>query len=150
MFDIGTSSRDQTSSDPAGLTFTPITKEPFAVIVNPANPIKSLTKDQIKGIFTGSITNWSQVGWSSGGAIKIACRIGTSGTLATVPAAVPRRRGRSRPPPCRWPPTASTARSWPSKGNKNAISFVTYAYIAGTEDREAAARLERASRRCRT
>jgi len=83
VFDIGTSSRDPASNDPTGLVFTPITKEPFAVIINPKNPIKSLTKDQIKGIFTGAITKWSEVGWAAGGTIAIGSRIGTSGTLAT-------------------------------------------------------------------
>ncbi len=34
----------------------------LAVIVNPANPVKELTCDQLSGIFTGKITNWSEVG----------------------------------------------------------------------------------------
>jgi phosphate transport system substrate-binding protein len=129
VFDIGTSSRRPTSSDAKGLTFTPITKEPFAVIVNPGNPIKSLTKDQIKGIFTGSITSWSQVGWAAGGSIKVASRIGTSGTLATF-----------RTLFLDGSAVASSAVALASNGldrtfvsrNKNGISFVTYAYTVGT------------------
>jgi phosphate transport system substrate-binding protein len=31
-------------------------------VVNPSNPVQSLTRDQIKGIFTGKITNWKEVG----------------------------------------------------------------------------------------
>ena len=34
----------------------------LAVIVNPANPVKELTFDQLSGIFTGKITNWNEVG----------------------------------------------------------------------------------------
>jgi phosphate transport system substrate-binding protein len=34
----------------------------LAVIVNPANPVKKLTIDQLSGIFTGNITNWNEVG----------------------------------------------------------------------------------------
>ena len=34
----------------------------LAVIVNPANPVKELTIDQLSGIFTGKITNWNEVG----------------------------------------------------------------------------------------
>ena len=132
VFDIGTSSRDKASSDPTGLTFTPITKEPFAVIVNPANPIKSLSKDQIKGIFTGSITNWSQVGWPSGGAIKIASRIGTSGTLATFRQLF--LDGDAITSSAVALASNGLDRSFVAqKGNKNAISFVTYAYIVGTK-----------------
>lgn len=31
-------------------------------VVNPANPVKNLTMDQLKGIYDGSIKNWKQVG----------------------------------------------------------------------------------------
>ena len=33
-----------------------------AVVVNSANPVTNLTRDQVRGIYTGEITNWSQVG----------------------------------------------------------------------------------------
>jgi phosphate transport system substrate-binding protein len=33
-----------------------------AVIVNPANPIGNLTRDQVRDIFTGTIQNWKEVG----------------------------------------------------------------------------------------
>jgi phosphate transport system substrate-binding protein len=33
-----------------------------AVVVNPGNPVTSLTKEQVRDIFTGVITNWSAVG----------------------------------------------------------------------------------------
>ncbi len=31
-------------------------------VVNPSNPVKNLTMDQLKAIFSGSITNWKEVG----------------------------------------------------------------------------------------
>ena len=34
----------------------------LAVVVNPANPVSKLTLDQLAGIFTGSISNWKEVG----------------------------------------------------------------------------------------
>jgi len=34
----------------------------LAVITNPSNPVKKMTREQIEGIFTGKITNWKQVG----------------------------------------------------------------------------------------
>ncbi|MCX7770987.1 MAG: substrate-binding domain-containing protein [Proteobacteria bacterium] len=34
----------------------------YSVIVNESNPLKSLTKDQLKSIFTGKIKNWNEVG----------------------------------------------------------------------------------------
>lgn len=34
----------------------------LAVIVNPTNPVKQLTREQLEDIFRGKITNWRQVG----------------------------------------------------------------------------------------
>ncbi|OGS02023.1 MAG: hypothetical protein A2204_07550 [Elusimicrobia bacterium RIFOXYA1_FULL_47_7] len=34
----------------------------IAVFINEKNPVKSLSKEQVKGIFTGKITNWKEVG----------------------------------------------------------------------------------------
>ena len=47
-----------------GTTFeyTQIGSEAFVFFVNKDNPVDSLTLDQIKGIYSGKITNWSQVG----------------------------------------------------------------------------------------
>jgi phosphate transport system substrate-binding protein len=53
----------------------------MAVIVNSANPIKSLTKKQVEQIFTGDVTDWSAVG-GSGGKISIYTRNTSSGTYS--------------------------------------------------------------------
>jgi phosphate transport system substrate-binding protein len=37
-------------------------KDGITVFLNEANPVSELTLDQIKGIYTGTITNWKQVG----------------------------------------------------------------------------------------
>ncbi len=44
------------------LEFVPIGAEAFVFIANKANPVESLTTEQIKGIYTGKYTRWSQVG----------------------------------------------------------------------------------------
>ncbi len=54
----------------------------IAVIVNEANGVKALTKAQVAGIFTGKITDWSQVGGKAG-AIKAYTRNTSSGTYKT-------------------------------------------------------------------
>ncbi|ATW23869.1 phosphate ABC transporter substrate-binding protein [Candidatus Formimonas warabiya] len=63
---IGMSSREL-KEDEGGLGLVPtvIAKDGIAVIVNSANKVEGLTKDQIKGIFTGEITNWEAVGGDS-------------------------------------------------------------------------------------
>jgi len=42
--------------------FTPIGKEAFVFFVHKDNPIENLTTEQIRGIYSGQITNWKQVG----------------------------------------------------------------------------------------
>lgn len=45
-----------------GVVCTTVGKDAIAVIVNAENPVKALTKAQIKGIFTGKVANWKEVG----------------------------------------------------------------------------------------
>ncbi len=54
----------------------------IAVIVNQANPVTSLTKDQLSKIFSGGTTNWSMAGGGSG-AIHLYARDDKSGTFDT-------------------------------------------------------------------
>ncbi|WP_296838247.1 PstS family phosphate ABC transporter substrate-binding protein [Butyrivibrio sp.] len=44
------------------LTFVPIGYEAFVFIVGQNNPVDDLTVDEVKGLYSGSITNWSEVG----------------------------------------------------------------------------------------
>ncbi len=59
---IGMASRELKDSEKeAGLTSTVIATDGIAVIANNDNPIDGLTKDQVKDIYTGVITDWSEV-----------------------------------------------------------------------------------------
>ncbi len=42
--------------------YTPIGKEGFVFFVNKDNPVNNLTTEQVKGIYSGKITNWKEVG----------------------------------------------------------------------------------------
>lgn len=44
------------------LHLTPIGREAFVFFVNSRNPVEGLTVDQVKGIYSGAITNWKEVG----------------------------------------------------------------------------------------
>jgi phosphate transport system substrate-binding protein len=48
--------------DPATLTATQIAKNRTVIFLHPGNRVNSLSKAQLKGIFTGKISNWNEVG----------------------------------------------------------------------------------------
>ena len=59
--DIGLASRDL-HDDETGVTQITLAKDGIAIIVNPENPVADLSLEQIAQLFTGEITNWSEVG----------------------------------------------------------------------------------------
>jgi len=80
---IGMSSSSISADDRQILRVFEIARDAIAVIVHPTNPVNNLTREQIKGIFTGSITNWNMVGGANA-PILIHSRETGSGTLATL------------------------------------------------------------------
>ncbi|SCP96477.1 phosphate ABC transporter substrate-binding protein [Anaerobium acetethylicum] len=99
----------------------------IAAIVNPANEIQDITLQQLADIYSGKITNWSEIGGKDE-TIFVVSREESSGTRSafeeltglpdagglTSKAAVAEGNG---------PVQASVA------GNKNAIGYVSFAYI---------------------
>ena len=59
--DIGMASRELKDSESATLTATPIALDGIAVIVNPQNPTDDMSTEDIKDIFTGTKTMWSEI-----------------------------------------------------------------------------------------
>ena len=61
--DIGLSSRELKAEEKAaGLSGTVLAYDGIAVIVHPENPVSDLSLETISKIYTGEITNWSEVG----------------------------------------------------------------------------------------
>lgn len=61
-FDIGMASRELKDSEKSsGLTSQAIALDGIAVIVNTKNSIDSITSEQVKAIFTGETTDWTEV-----------------------------------------------------------------------------------------
>jgi phosphate transport system substrate-binding protein len=58
---------------------TPIALDAFVFVVNKNNPVKSLTVEQIRKIYTGEITNWSEVGGNNAN-MKVFTRPRNSGS----------------------------------------------------------------------
>ena len=61
------------------LTETTIALDAFVFVVNKENPVKTLTVDQIRKIYTGEISNWSEVGGNNAD-IKVFTRPRNSGS----------------------------------------------------------------------
>ncbi len=122
---IGNASRALKSSDPAGVVGTTIAKDAVVVIVNPKNPIGKLTKEQVKEIYTGKITNWKDVGGKNA-PIIVHSRDAASGTFEFFTEAFLEKAT-----------VVATAKQHASNGlvrqnvaaNENAIGFVSLGYV---------------------
>ena len=79
-YEIGHSSRDLKDEEKAeGLTGTAYAIDGIALVINNENTASNLTKEQVKGIYTGEITNWSEVGGADA-PITVVIREAGSGT----------------------------------------------------------------------
>ncbi|HEX4605617.1 MAG TPA: phosphate ABC transporter substrate-binding/OmpA family protein [Candidatus Angelobacter sp.] len=91
--DIGASSRSIQPQEAASLSALGDMTSPaaehvlgldgIAVIVNGSNSVRSLSKDQIRGIFAGEITDWTQAGGAQPRPIAVYARDAKSGTWDT-------------------------------------------------------------------
>ena len=77
--DIGLSSRALKDDEKNDVDGTVIALDGIAIIVNKASKVEDLTVDQLKQMFTGAITNWSEVGGDDGEIVLIGREAG-SGT----------------------------------------------------------------------
>jgi len=61
--DVGTSSRELRGTElELDLLEIPVAYDGIAVIVHPSNPISDLSVAQVRDVFSGNITNWSELG----------------------------------------------------------------------------------------
>lgn len=111
---------------------------PFAValdcllpMVHPSNPVNSLTTEQLKGIFSGKITNWKEVGGADG-AIAVVGRDTSSGTYGTWQEMIMDAGEKTRVTPKAQSVASSGAMLSTVAGNKNAIGYDGIGYINDT------------------
>lgn len=97
----------------------------LAVIVNPSNPVKQLTREQLEAIYTGKVKNWKEVGGSDM-PITVYARETSSGTYEFFKEHVMNRKN-----------YASSVLNMPATGaiiqsvsqTKGAIGYVGLAYV---------------------
>ena len=78
--DLGLSSRALSDDEKAqGAVENIVAKDGVAIIVNPENPVTDLTTEQVAQIYTGEITNWSELGGNDA-PIAVLGRDAASGT----------------------------------------------------------------------
>jgi phosphate transport system substrate-binding protein len=128
--DIAMSSRDLKMEEKLKLKEKNIVQktiafDALAIIVNPANKVDKLTREQLEGIFTGSITNWKEVGGADE-KIVVYSRESSSGTYEFMKEHVMGKKN-----------YASTVLNMPATGaivqsvsqTKGAIGYVGLAYL---------------------
>ncbi len=79
------------------LVYVPIGLEAFVFFVNKNNPVDSLTTEQVRGIYAGEYTNWSQVGGANR-AINPVTRLEGSGSQSAMDAFMGEREIAPKPP----------------------------------------------------
>ncbi|MFO8184493.1 MAG: phosphate ABC transporter substrate-binding protein [Candidatus Aegiribacteria sp.] len=82
--DIGAASREIKESEMSenpGLVIHTIARDGIAIVTHPEVPVSELTLEEIRGIFAGEITRWSQLG-GPGEMITVVAREEGSGTRA--------------------------------------------------------------------
>lgn len=78
--EIGMASRELKDQEKAEVKGTAIAYDGIALIMNKSNTVKDLTMDQIKGIYTGQITNWKEIEGGKDAPIVVVSREEGSGT----------------------------------------------------------------------
>lgn len=63
---IGMCSRSLKDDERGQYTPVIIARDGLAIVVNPNNPVKELNREQLRGLFSGSIRNWKEVGGNDG------------------------------------------------------------------------------------
>ncbi|MBU1452934.1 MAG: PstS family phosphate ABC transporter substrate-binding protein [Proteobacteria bacterium] len=131
--DIGDSSRDMKPKEMKLAQKKGVTPKKFTValdcivpVVNPANPVKDLSIEQLKGIYTGKTKNWKAVGGLDK-TIVVISRDSSSGTFEVWNHKVLGKRARVRPDAQLQASNGAVAQA--VAGNKYAIGYVGIGYL---------------------
>lgn len=60
--DIGMASRALTPDEAQGVNVHQVAVDVIAMVVHPSNPVRDLSLEQLRGIYTGQIVNWRDLG----------------------------------------------------------------------------------------
>ncbi|MDR3062703.1 MAG: phosphate ABC transporter substrate-binding protein [Methanobrevibacter sp.] len=125
--DIGTSSKDLKDDEKKGLTEYVIGQDGIVIAVNSKNAVSGLTKEQLKDVYSGKITNWKEVGGADA-KINLITREEGSGTLDAFISIVMGKDTKMKSDAIVQSSTEAVKQS--VKQDPNAIGFVSYAHMS--------------------
>lgn len=125
--ELGMSSRELKDDEKTGVIGTAIAYDGIAIITNTNNPIKNITLDQIKDIYTGKITNWKDIDSTKDAPIVVISREEGSGTRDAFQEII--GYGSEDLIGEALISNANGAIKQTVAGNKNAIGFVSFEYL---------------------
>ncbi|MBD7914136.1 phosphate ABC transporter substrate-binding protein [Clostridium sp. Sa3CUN1] len=125
--EIGMSSRELKSEEASAVKETIIAYDGIAIITNKNNPIKNITIDQIKGIYTGKITNWNEIEGGKDAPIVVVSREEGSGTRDAFQEIVGYKSEELLQDSMIANATGAVKET--VAGNENAIGFVSFEYL---------------------
>ncbi|MGL6298474.1 MAG: phosphate ABC transporter substrate-binding protein [Methanobacteriaceae archaeon] len=125
--EIGMSSKSLSDGEKENITEVLIGKEGIAIGVSKDNPIDDLTKDQVRDIFSGKITNWKELGGSDV-PINVVTREEGSGTRQAFESIV-MKDDSIREDAIVQSSTESVAQS--VKSDSGAIGFMSFSHLSG-------------------
>jgi len=124
---IGMSSKDLKDDEKEGLTEFVIGNDGIVIAVNTENTVSDLTKDQLKDIYSGKITNWKEVGGPDA-TINLVTREEGSGTLDAFESIVMGKDDKIKADAIVQSSTEAVKQT--VKQDPNAIGFVSYAAMS--------------------
>lgn len=102
------------------------------VVTHQNNPVNTLSTEQLRGIFSGQITNWSEVGGNDANIMVVNIREG-SGTRSTFESRLYNGSAAGGTPPFQSRAQGNTDAAALVNENENAIGYVSFAFKRGTK-----------------
>lgn len=124
--DIGTSSKELKDDEKADLKEYLIGNDGIVIAVNTENSVSDLTKDQVKDIFSGKITNWKDVGGADA-EINIITREDGSGTRSAFEEIIMGKETKIKSDAIVQSSTEAVTQA--VKGDPNAIGYISLAHL---------------------
>ena len=127
--EIGMSSRELKDEEKTSVQGTTVAYDGIALLVNPNNPVKNISLDDVRKIYTGEITNWKELGGKDSPIVVVSREEG-SGTRDAFQEIVGYKSEELKKDATIS--DGSGAVKTTVAGNKNAIGFASFEYIDNT------------------